>query len=175
MQPKADHQWTKILLTNFQWIGAYVIEKVSPNNNHLVRKIETNKTQVLHRMRMRQFTPSQPPPDLRITPRESKPDPEVSLKHDDLCARAWEFQYEKPFSDAENNIATPSNSSEVPVQYDLSTEETWNTPRTAQECSREVFPQTEQLCDVKDTYPYMEPDVETSPEQPNNRSTKPRS
>ena len=51
---------------------------------------------MLHRIRMRQFTPRHPLPDIRITPQEWKPDPEVSLKHDDLYAGAWECEYEKP-------------------------------------------------------------------------------
>ena len=71
-----------------QSLGLYIIEKVLPNNNYLVRKIGTNKTQVLHRMRMHQFTYRQPPPDRRITPLEWKPDPEVSHIHDALYARA---------------------------------------------------------------------------------------
>ena len=56
LQPKADRQRSKIPLTEFRWIGPYIIEKVLPNNNYLVLKIGTNKTQVLHRLRMRQFT-----------------------------------------------------------------------------------------------------------------------
>ena len=62
-----------------------------PNNNYLVSKTGTNKTQVLHCMRMRQFTPRQPPADTQIKPQEDKPDPEVILKHGDLYARAWEY------------------------------------------------------------------------------------
>ena len=27
LQPKADHQWTKILFTEFRWVGPYIIEK----------------------------------------------------------------------------------------------------------------------------------------------------
>ena len=45
---------------NFGELARYIIEKVLRNNNYLVRKIGTNKTQVLHRMRMRQFTPPTP-------------------------------------------------------------------------------------------------------------------
>ena len=56
-QPKADHYGSKIPVTEFQGIGQYIIEKVFLNNNHLVRKIGTKKTQVLHRMQMRHFTP----------------------------------------------------------------------------------------------------------------------
>ena len=91
-QPKVDHQGSKIPFTEFRWFGPYNIEKVLPNNNYLVRKIGTNKPQVLHRMRMRQFAPRQPLNDMRIRPQDWKPDPEVSLKHDDLDARAWECE-----------------------------------------------------------------------------------
>ena len=121
LQPKADHQGSKIPFTEFRRIGPYVIEKVLPNNSYLVRKIGTNKTQVLHRMRMRQFTPHQQPADIRVKQQEYKPDPEVSLNHDDLYARAWEYDYEQPIFDAENNNATSPNSRENPVQSDFPT------------------------------------------------------
>ena len=48
--------------------GLARILKVLANNTYLVRKIGTNKTQVLHRMRMRQFTPRQPPADITVKP-----------------------------------------------------------------------------------------------------------
>ena len=112
-------------------------------------------------MQLRQFTPHQPPDDIRITPHEGRPDPEVSIKQNDLYARAWECENEKPIFDAENSHTTPPNSPELPVQPDLSTEEAWNTPGTAKECWPEFFPQMEELCDVRNTYSDMEPDVET--------------
>ena len=70
LQPKADHQGTKIPFTELRWIGPYIIQKVLPNKNYLVRKIGTNKTQVLHPMRMRQFTPCQPLADIQVKPQE---------------------------------------------------------------------------------------------------------
>ena len=87
LQPKGDHQGSKISFTVFRWIGPYIIEKVLLYNKHLVRKIGTNKTQILHRMRRRQFTPRQPIPDTPVTAREWQPDPEVVIKHDDIYAR----------------------------------------------------------------------------------------
>ena len=62
LQPKADHQGSKISFTDFRWIGPYIVEKALPNNNYLVQKLGTNKTQVFHRMRLRLFTPSKPYP-----------------------------------------------------------------------------------------------------------------
>ena len=41
IQPKADHQSSKVPFTEFRWIGRYIIEKVLPNNSCLVRKIDT--------------------------------------------------------------------------------------------------------------------------------------
>ena len=74
-QPKPDHQGNKIAFTEIRWVGPYFIEKMLPINIYLVHKIGTNKTQVLHRMRMRQFTPRQLLADIRITPQRRKPDP----------------------------------------------------------------------------------------------------
>ena len=96
----------------------------------------------------------------------------MNLKHDDLFARAWEYDYEQPIFDAENNNTPPLKSHEIPVQSDFSTEEMRNTPGTTHECSPEICHQTDKFSDLTDTYPHMEPDVEESSEQtkssPNN-------
>ena len=173
LQPKADHQGSKIPFTEFRWIGPYFIEKVLPNNYYLVRKIGTNKTQVLHRKRMHQFTPHQPPADITVKPQEYKSDPEVSLHHDDLYARAWEYDFEQPIFDAENDKAAPPNLQEFPLQFDYSTEEIRNAPGKPHVCSPEINPCTDKVSDVTDTCPHMEPDVESSSEQPESSSTNP--
>ena len=175
LQSKADHQGSKIPFTEFRWIGPYTIEKVLPNNNYLVRKIGTNKTQVLHRMRMRQFTPRQPPADITVKPQEYKSDAEVSLNHDDLYARAWECDYEQPIFDAENDNETPTISQKIPVQTDFSTEGMRKTPGEPLVSSREIFPCTDDDSDVIDNCPHMEPNVGTSSEQAQNSPTNPRS
>ena len=175
LQPKADHQGSKIPFTEFRWVGPYIIEKALPNNNYLVRKIGTNKTQLLHRMRMRQFTPRQPPADITVKPHEYKFDPEVSLYHDDLYARAWEYDFEQPIFDAENDNETPPNQREIPVRSDFSTKEMRNTQGTTHECSPENFPPKDDTSDVADTHTHMEPDVGTSLGQQENSPSNPRS
>ena len=56
LQPKAGHQGCKIRLTKIRCIGTYYFENVLPNKNFLLLKFGTNKTQMLHRMRLRQLT-----------------------------------------------------------------------------------------------------------------------
>ena len=116
LQPKADSQGSKIPFTDFRWIGPYIIEKVLPNNNFLVRKIGTNKTQLFHRMRLRHFTPCQPLSDIPVTQNEWQPDPEVVITHDDIYGRAWECEYDEPMFDSDyNKLAPPVHPK---VQYD---------------------------------------------------------
>ena len=140
LQPKVDHQGSEIPFTEFRWIGRYIIEKVLPNNNYMVRKIGFNKTQVLHRMRMRQFTPRQPPADITVKPQEYKSDPEVSLHHDDLYARAWEYDFEQPIFDTVNDKTAPPSLQENPLHSDYSTEEMRNTPGNPHVCSPDISP-----------------------------------
>ena len=143
LQPKADHQGSKIQFTELRWIGPYIVEKAIPNNNYLVRKNGTNKTQVLHRMRMRQFTPHQPPADITVKPQKYKSDPEFSFHHDDLYARAWEYDFEQPIFNAKNDKAAQPNFHEIPLQSEYSTEEMKSTPRNPLVCSPEIFPCTD--------------------------------
>ena len=56
LEPNANHQRSKISFADFRWIGPYIVEKSQPNGNYLKRKIRTYKTQVFHRMRLREFT-----------------------------------------------------------------------------------------------------------------------
>ena len=173
LHPKPDHQGSKIPFSEFRWIGPYIIEKVLPNNNYLVRKFGTNKSQMLQRMQMRQFTPRQPPADIRIKPQKYIPDPDVTLKHYDLYASACEYDYEQPIFGAENINAAPPNPHEIRDQTDIPTEEIKNTPGTPHECSSKIFPQTDEVSDVTDTYPHKEPAVESSSEQAESSPTNP--
>ena len=175
LQPKKDHQGSRIPFTEFRWIGPYIFEKVLPKNNYPVRKIGTNKTQVLHRMTIRQFAPRQPPADITVKLQEYKSDPEVSLNHDDLCARASEYDYDQPILDAEIDIAAPPNPQEILVQSDFSTVEMRNTPGNTHEYSPEIFFHADEVSDVTDTCLHMEPHVESSSKQPENSPTNPRS
>ena len=83
LQPKADHQGSKIPFRDYRWVGPFIVQKVLLNKNYIVRRINTNKTQILHRIRPKKFVPNQP---LEENFREQRlqPDEEIVILQDDL-------------------------------------------------------------------------------------------
>ena len=175
LQPKADHEGSKIPFKDLRWIAPYSIEKVLTNNNYLVRKIGTNKTQILHRMRLRQFTPRQPLPDVPVTQREWQPDPEVVITHDGLYARAWECEYDEPIFDSDHSILAVPSPPEITVRSEQTSDEMRNTPRKLPEISPEMIPQPDGSYDERDVDRDTQPDADTSAEQFDPMPTNPRS
>ena len=57
LQPNANNLGSKIPSRDYRWIGPDRIEKVLPNDNYLVRRLNTNKTQILHRIRLKNSDP----------------------------------------------------------------------------------------------------------------------
>ena len=86
---------------------------------------------MLHLRRVRQFTPRQPLPNVQITPQEWKSDLKVSNKHDDLYARPWESDYDRPYFNSEYDKTAPLDPRELPVGSDLPPVEMWNIPGTS--------------------------------------------
>ena len=92
LQPKADHQGSKIPFRDFRWIGPYFVEKVLPNNIYIVRKLNTNKTQILHRIRLRKYNPEKPPED-NHQETQWQIDDNIVVPQDDLYTIAWEAEF----------------------------------------------------------------------------------
>ena len=89
LNPKADTQATKIPFREFRWIGPYGVEKVLPNNNYIVRRLGTNKTELLHRISLRKFIPSAPIADNFVRETDMQKDDNIIVTHDDLYAHTW--------------------------------------------------------------------------------------
>ena len=173
LQPKTDHQGSKIPFTDFWWIGPYIIEKVLAKNNYLVRKIGTNRRQLLLRMKLRHFTSRQPLPDIPITPRERHSDPELVIKHDYLYARAWECENDEPIFDY-NKLVTPS-SPETTIQSEQAANELKSTPGTIPEDSPEMISQPDRSYGGMDTNHGMQLEADTSVPQFDPTPTNPLS
>ena len=93
LNPKADTQATKIPFRKFRWIGPYKVEKVLPNNNYIVRRLGTNKTQLLHRIRLMKFTPSAPLAKNFVRETDWQKDDNIIVTHDDLYAHTWDTNF----------------------------------------------------------------------------------
>ena len=146
-----------------------------PNKIFLVRKIGTNRTQILHRMRPRQFTPRQPVSDIPVTQRDWQRDPEVVITHEDLYARAWECEYDEPIFDSDyNNLATPSPP-EITIRSEQAADETMSTPGIIRENSPRKSPQPDGSYDERYVDQDTQPDADTSVEQLDPMPTNPRS
>ena len=77
---------------DFRWIGPYIVEKVLPNKIYIVRKLNTNKTQILHRIRLRKYNPEKPPED-KYQEAQWQIDDNIVVPQDDLNTIAWEAEF----------------------------------------------------------------------------------
>ena len=59
LEPKAGHQGSKIPFRDYRWVGRFIIQKVLPNEKNIVRRTII-KSLILHRIRLKNFVPSQP-------------------------------------------------------------------------------------------------------------------
>ena len=95
LNPKADTQATKIPFREFRWCGPYKVEKVLPNNNYIVRRLGTNKTQLLHRIRLRKFIPQAPLADIFVRETDWQNDDQTPIANDDLYAQSRSTNWER--------------------------------------------------------------------------------
>ena len=92
LQPKADNQGSKIPFRDYRWVGPFIVQKVLPNENYIVRRINTNKTQILHRIRLKNFVSNRPLED-NFQEQRLQPDEEVVIPQDDLYVITWETDF----------------------------------------------------------------------------------
>ena len=109
LQPKADSQASKIPFREYRWVGPFVIHKVLSNDNYIVRRLTTNKTQILHRIRLKKFVPNAPLED-KYDGEKLQPDNEIVIPQDDLYTISWEVDFEydlfEPIKEDWTDVAT---------------------------------------------------------------------
>ena len=93
LQPKADSQASKIPFKEYRWIGPFVVQTVLSNDNYIVRRLNTNKTQILHSIRLKKFVPNAPLED-KYDGEKLQPDNEIVIPQDDLYSISWEVDFE---------------------------------------------------------------------------------
>ena len=103
LNPKADTQATKIPFREICWVGPYEVEKVLPNNNYIVRRLGTSKTQLLHRIRLRIYIPQARLADNFVRETDWQKE-DTLIDQDDLYAHTWDINFGSNPFDAEHEI-----------------------------------------------------------------------
>ena len=67
----------------------FCCSKVLPNNYYIVRRLNTNKTHILHRSRLENFVPNAPLED-KYKEEKLQPDKSIIIPQDDLYTISWE-------------------------------------------------------------------------------------
>ena len=107
LQPTADHQGSKIPFREYRWIGPYVVEKVLPNDNYIVRILNLNKTKILHRILLRKYEPNIVLQEIR--PKGNlQPDNEIVIPQDDFYVITWETNFGE-FPNSADEITLPTS------------------------------------------------------------------
>ena len=118
LNPKADTQATKFPFREIRWRGPYKVEKDLPNNNYIFRRLGTNKTQLLHRIRLRKFIPQAPFADMFVRETDWQKDDQMPIANDDLYAQSWNTNFgSNPFDDGlTDSLPHEEDTEYVPIQ-----------------------------------------------------------
>ena len=100
-EPKSRYTSDKNTLHEFHSVGTYKIEKVIPNNNYIVRRLGTNKTQLLHRIQLRIYISQAPLADNFVRETEWQKE-DTHNTQDDLYAHTWDTKFGSSPFDAEH-------------------------------------------------------------------------
>ena len=84
-----------------------------PNENYIVPKLNSNKTQILHRIRLRKYTPNTNIRDVRPEG-NIQADDEIIIPQDDLYIISWETEFDNfpPNSEIKNASDDPPMNSD---------------------------------------------------------------
>ena len=95
LQPKVDSQGSKIPFRDYRWIVPFVVQKTLSNNNYIVRRSNTKKTQILHHIRLKNFV-ANAPIENKHKEEVLQVDEEIVIPQVDLYTVSWEadFEYE---------------------------------------------------------------------------------
>ena len=122
------------------------MEKVLTNNNYTVRRLGTNKTQLLHRIRLRKYTPQAPLADIFVRETDWQKDDQMPIANDDLYAQSWNTNFgSNPFEDG-------------PSEYAEDTEETEYTPIQIPNDNRPLSPGSSKISEGSPVEQTTEPD-----------------
>ena len=89
-----------------------------PNNNYIVRSLGTNKTQLLHKIRLRKMTPQAPLAVIFVRETDWQKDDQMLITNDGLYAQSWNTNFgSNPFDEGPSEYSQNTEVTEyIPIQ-----------------------------------------------------------
>ena len=103
-QTTRDLKFRDFPFRDYKWVGPYIVQKALPNDNYIIRKINTNKTQNLHRIRLKKFIPNKPITD-SYQNEQLQQDNDITIPQDDLYALTWETDFGNTISEQSEHMS----------------------------------------------------------------------
>ena len=101
-----DNQGSKIPFRDLRWVGPYIVQKALPKDNYVVRKINNNKTQILHRIRLRTFLPNKQTVD-SYQNEKLQSDDGIIIPQDGLYTLTWETDFGNLKREHSDTVSAP--------------------------------------------------------------------
>ena len=130
--PRSNNQRSKLPFREYLRTGPFVVVKTLPTKNYLIRKLQTNKTQILHRIRLKPCPTKDRLPDIQVQTKDFQPDNDVEILHDDLFALAWQSVFEHFVMPPNHNLN--SEPTLIPIDNEN------NSESGAQETAPDILP-----------------------------------
>ena len=112
---------SKIPSREYRWVGPFIIQKLLSDENYIVRRLNTNQTQILHRIRLEKFVPNQPL-EQNFRQERLQQDEEIVIPQGDLYTITWETNFGEPLATRGNEpIPTSLPTGEQPITTEANT------------------------------------------------------
>ena len=108
----------KISFGDYRWVEPFIIQKVLPIENYIVRRLNTKKPQILHRILLKKFVPNQPHED-NFREERLLQNEEIVIPQDYLHTITWETNFSEQLATRGNEpIPTSMPNGERPITSD---------------------------------------------------------
>ncbi len=67
LNPEVTKQNDRLAIGECKWVGLYKVEECLTHSNYMIRKVNTNLTQIVHRIRLRKYIPPHQPVDIIVS------------------------------------------------------------------------------------------------------------
>ena len=146
LNPQISNQHEKVGKLECKWTGIYRIEKVLTRSNYLIRRVNTNFTQIVHRVRLKPFKPQYKVEDIEvIDDKKYYEDPLIPdiLKEPQLFDSQIEQIVYRPIDNRSTPSVRTAIKTQLPKTSETSLQQRPKTPTNTSENILQITPQSQ--------------------------------